>query len=240
MADYQILNNKVHQTVKVDTPLASQTNSNVDAIVIFPTEFGEIQKEYPIVFRKNPQTGEFACFCLFGLEQGENLFFNSDNWKAHYLPAAIARGPFLVGYQNQIRDNQTVKEPVISIDMNHPSVNDQQGEELFAQDGSPSQYLQMIQKRLLAIHHGKQFEQDMFQQMLAFDLIEPFAIEVQLNNGRQFKLEENYTIHQEKLFSLTGEQLEVLNKKGFLQAAYAVLGSMSNVGRLVEMKNNQG
>lgn len=235
MANFQILNNKKHSALRIDAHKAIIANGQLDSVVVFPTEFAELQKEYPIVFRKNPETGEFASFCLFGLEQGENFFLTEKGWKAFYIPAAIARGPFLVGYQNQ--NNQSEKEPVISVDVEHISISDEQGEPAFGQDGQVSPYVQQVQNCLMAIHHGRQSERSMFNYFLEYDLIEPMAIEIELNNGRKFKLEGNYTIHRENLARLSGERLEALNKNGYLQAAYSVVGSTSNISKLVELKN---
>ena len=40
----------------------------------FPTEYGDIQREYPIFFRKDPRHGESLSVALLGFAQDENLF----------------------------------------------------------------------------------------------------------------------------------------------------------------------
>ena len=38
-----------------------------------PDEYADVQREYPIFFRKDPTNGEFASVALLGLQEGEKL-----------------------------------------------------------------------------------------------------------------------------------------------------------------------
>ena len=60
-------------------------------MMIVPTEFADVQREYPIFFRKDPSTGEFTSFALLGFSKDENLFLEDGHWKAAYVPGVIAR-----------------------------------------------------------------------------------------------------------------------------------------------------
>ena len=44
--------------------------------MIVPTEFADVQREYPIFFRKDPATGEFMSIALLGFSKDENLFLD--------------------------------------------------------------------------------------------------------------------------------------------------------------------
>ena len=62
--------------------------------ILAASEIMSSSVNYPVVFAKHPDTGRFLCLALFGLESGENLFFNKDGWKATYIPMNITRTPF--------------------------------------------------------------------------------------------------------------------------------------------------
>ena len=132
MANNVLLNNVSHQNLKVITRFGSEFGNNVGSVLAFPTEFIELQKEYPILFRRNLETQKFHAIALLGLSQSENLFLNPNigsGWSANYIPAIVAKGPFLIGFQSQ--DSGNSKTPVIHIDLDHPTVSQEDGYPLF-------------------------------------------------------------------------------------------------------------
>ena len=239
MPNIEILNNKTHKDLKVITKPSAELGDNIESVLTFPTEFGDIQREYPIVFRKDPENGEFCSMALLGLEPGENLFLQGEQWLASYTPAAIARGPFLIGYQNQKNKEGSTDVPVVNIDMDNPRVNLKEGEAAFHSNGQATPYVEQINRCLLAIHQGLGFSKAMFNAFLKYELIEPVTLDIELNSGEKIRLQGNYTIHEEKLAALSGEALETLNKSGYLRAAFLVAVSLTNINRLIELKNKR-
>lgn len=240
MTNHVLLNNVSHQDLKVATGFGPEYGDNVSSVLVFPTEFIELQKEYPILLRQNPETQKYQATVLLGLSQGENLYLNPNagsGWDARYIPAAIAKGPFLIGFQSQ--DMGKTNTAVIHIDLDHPKVGQPNGYPLFLEHGGNSPYLEHIASILEMIHQGVAVQDLMFQLFLEMDLIEPVNIEIDLNNGEKYQLLGNYTINQEKLAALSGDQLEKLNKPGFLPLAYAVIASMTNIRKLTEIKNSR-
>jgi hypothetical protein len=239
MANTVLLNNLAHQDLKVVTRFGAEFGDSVSSVLAFPTEFIELQKEYPILFRKNPETQKFHATVLLGLDQGENLFLNpalKAGWDAYYIPAVIARGPFLIGFQSDV-DNHKV--PVIHIDLDHPKANNEKGYPLFLEHGGNGPYLDHIASILKIIHEGIAMQDAMFNVFTELGLIESVDIGIDLNSGEKQRLVGNFTIHEEKLMTLGGEQLEKLNKLGFLSLAYAVINSMTNIRKLTEIKNKK-
>lgn len=240
MANHILLNNIAHQNLKVLTRFGAEFGDNVGSILAFPTEFVELQKEYPILFRQNPETQKYQAVALLGLNQGENLFLNPSlrtGWTASYIPAAVAKGPFLIGRQSQDAGISTT--PVIHIDLDHAKVGHEDGYPLFLEHGGNSPYLEHIASILKIIHQGVVIQDVMFKLFLELDLIEPVNIEIDLNNGEKHRLVGNHTINESKLTALSGDQLEKLNKLGFLPLAYAVIASMTNIRKLTEIKNRK-
>ncbi len=239
MSNYQHLNNKSHQDIKVQTKHSALLGDAIASTLTFPTEFGDVHSEYPILFRKDPQTNEFCSIAVFGFEQGENLFLQDEHWHANYIPAAVKKGPFLIGFQDQTQQGGNKEEAVINIDMDNPRISKTEGEAVFLSDGSPSAYTEQMNSLLHSIQQGIEFSKAMFSAFNEFELIEPVTVDIELNNGQKLQLQDNYTIYEEKLASLNGEALEKLNKAGFLQAAFLVVASLNNIKKLVELKNKQ-
>jgi hypothetical protein len=61
---------------------------------VLPTEFEEVQREYPILIRKDP-SGDYQAVALLGLDRDENLFLDETGWNARYVPAVQQRGAVL-------------------------------------------------------------------------------------------------------------------------------------------------
>ena len=239
MANNVLLNNIAHQNLKVLTRFGAEFGDNVGSVLAFPTEFVELQKEYPILFRKNSETQKYQAVALLGLNQAENLFLNPSlrtGWAASYIPAAVVKGPFLIGRQSQDAGDNA---PVIHIDLDHPKVGHEDGYPLFLEHGGNSPYLEHVASVLKLIHQGVAIQDVMFKLFTELDLIEPVNIEVDLKNGEKHRLVGHHTINQSKLAALSGDQLEKLNKLGFLPLAYAVISSMTNIRKLTEIKNGK-
>ncbi|HVY63308.1 MAG TPA: SapC family protein, partial [Gammaproteobacteria bacterium] len=115
MARHEMLNNVTHKDLRVITRHAAEFGDNLGSVLTFPTEYGDIQREYPIFFRKDPQTGEFGSVALLGFAKDENLFLDETGWHARYIPGVIARGPFLIGFQQQQVNGETQTAPVIHV-----------------------------------------------------------------------------------------------------------------------------
>ena len=109
MAKHVLLNNIAHKDLKIITQYSARFGDNLGSTLTFPTEFGDIQREYPILFRKESANGKFQSVVLLGFKPDENLFLDEfRGWQADYIPAVIERGPFLIGFQDQRVDGGSV------------------------------------------------------------------------------------------------------------------------------------
>jgi hypothetical protein len=240
MTNNVLLTNVSHQNLKVIARFGAEFGDNVGSVLAFPTEFIELQKEYPVLFRQNPDTKKYHAIALLGLGQDENLFLNPalrSGWAANYIPAVVAKGPFLIGLQSQ--ESGANNTPVIHIDLDNAKVSEKNGYPLFLEHGGNSPYLEHVASVLKIIHQGIALQDLMFQVFSELDLIEPINIDIDLNNGKKHRLVGHYTINAEKLAALSGDKLEQLNKLGFLPLAYAVIASITNIRKLTEIKNSK-
>jgi SapC len=231
MAKHVLLNNVEHKDLRVITRHSAELGDNVGSVLTFPTEYGDIQKEYPIFFRKDPATGEFQSIALLGFRNDENLFLDERGWNANYIPGVIARGPFLIGFQRG--------EPVIHVDLDNPRVSRTEGEPVFQPQGGNSPYLEGVAGVLKGIHQGMAVSKAMFEAFTALDLVQPMNVEIKLSVEQQYNLLNLYSISEEKLAKLDGAALFKLNQAGFLQGAFLALASLSNMKKLMYMQQRR-
>jgi hypothetical protein len=239
MAQFVMLNNVAHKDLRVKTGYSAAFGDNVATAVIVPTEFAQVQREYPIFFRKDPDSGEYIAVVLLGLQKDENLFLDEKGWNADYVPGVIARGPFFIGVQQRQVDGKMTPVAVIHVDMDHPRVNKTEGEKLFGADGANSRYLDGIADLLNGVSRGMEISKPMFEAFKAADLIETVELEVKVNAEEQFHLTGLSTISREKLANLDADTLFRLHRAGYLQAAFLAVSSMPNVQRLIDLKNRR-
>jgi hypothetical protein len=229
MTKHVLLNNLDHKDLRVITTRSAEYGDNVMAAATFPAEFRNLQAHYPIVFRKNTQ-GEFEPVALLGFKEGQNLFLTRRGWDATYLPLTIERLPFLIGFSGD-------QQPMMHIDLDSPRISREQGEPLFREFGGNTDFLERMSSILLAIHQGLAGTQPFIAALLQNELLESFALDIQLNDGSQNRLAGFYTIHEERLLDLNGAVLERLNRAGHLQAIHMAIASLSNFRALIERMN---
>ena len=251
MARHVKLNNVAHKDLRViirhgarhgarhEARHAAAFGDNVGSVLTFPTEYGDVQREYPIFFRKDPATAQYQSIALLGLQKDENLFLQDNRWNARYLPGIVARGPFLIGFQEQEIDGELRREPVIHVDLDHPRISWTEGEPVFLPHGGNSPYLDRIATILNGIREGLALSPAMFAAFEAMNLIEPVNVEIRLNSEEQFNLRSLFTISEARLATLDGESLAQLNRAGFLQGAFLVAASLHNVRTLIDMKQRR-
>ena len=239
MPNIQILNNVDHKNLRVITERSAEYGDNQWFAPTFAHEFRNLQSHYPIVFTKNPDTGQFQAVALLGFEVDENLFLTEDGWDAMYIPLSIVRQPFLIGFQQSNEDGVTSVEPVVSVNMDSPRISDTQGEPVFLEHGGNSEYLEQINSVLKLVHEGHERNQDFVDMLLGMDLLESFVLDVELNDGSEHRMSGFYTINETSLRGLTGDDLVVLNNNGYLEAVYMAIASLSNISVLVDRKNRK-
>ena len=236
MTNNVLLNNVDHQDLKIDTRHGAAFGDAINQVLIFPTEYEDIQREYPIFFRAD-EAGNFQSIALLGLDENENLFLGEGGWEARYIPAMQARGPFSIALQEQ--PGGADAQPMIHIDLDHPRVGASEGEPLFLRHGGNAPYLEHVTEVLRLIYTGLEVSKPMFAAFAELGLLRPVSIEAQLSDDERYLLADFHAIDEARLAALDGAGLERLHKAGFLRAAVLAAASLGNVTRLIEMKNRR-
>ena len=239
MARYELLNNITHPDLRVSARFGAEFGDDTGVVQVYPTEFAELQREYPIFFRQDSEGG-FEAVALLGFGQHENLFVRDGGWHAAYLPGAIARGPFLIGFQEQMVDGQLRNEPVIHVDLEHPRLaRGQDGHPVFLAHGGNSAYLERVIAVLRGIHDGVRACKAMVAAFQALELIQPMQLEVRFDEEHAVNLGGLYGIDRERLAALDAQSLHGLHRSGWLEGAYLVSASLHNMRRLIAEKQRR-
>ncbi len=242
MPRYELLNNIAHRNLRVRTHFGPEFGDDIGMTPAYPTEWAQMQREYPLFLRKDSASGEWQSVALLGFEQHENLFLRDDGrWNAAYLPGAIAKGPFLIGFQERRIDGELRNEPVIHIDMEHPRVaaGEGEGEAVFLPLGGNSPYLDHIASVLRGVRDGVESGKAIFDAFDAAGLIQPVALDVQFNATHRASVTGLHGIDRERLAALDAETLHRLHAAGFLEGAFLLLSSLHNVSRLMAEKQRR-
>ncbi len=223
-----LLNNIEHKDLRVTTARGKQFGDDIMYAFTFPGEFRSVQAYYPIVFGKSAD-GSFSPLALFGFHEKQNLFLKEDGWDALYLPLILERGPFLIGKASNGK--------VIHLDLDSPRVTRGEGERVFLEHGGNSEYLEHISRVLGTLDEGIESTAPFMAALLEQDLLEPFTLDIQFQDGAQHRFAGFYTINEEKLNKLDGAALGKLHERGYLAAVYMVVASLANFRGLIERAN---
>ena len=226
-----LLNNVDHHALRIDTRHVPGLDDEVMSALTFPGEFRQLQAHYPIVFHKDAR-GDFHPLALLGLRERENLFLAPSGWDAPYVPLAIERKPFLIGNADG--------EPMVHVDLDSPRVGAADGEPVFLEFGGNTAYLERISSVLRALHEGLAQNAGFAALLIEHGLLERFTLDVSLRDGQRLRLDQFYTIAEERLRELEADTLAALHRSGALEAIYMVIASTGNFRGLIDRLERRG
>lgn len=247
MAKLVAIDKQIHRDLSIDISKAEQHGAELNLIPAVLSEFVNLAVQYPIVFTKNGETGEFVCAAMLGFESKENLFWQDEEWQGMYLPLQLQRQPFYIGESSDqgIEKTDENKDYVVCIDIESPMINEAEliktdsCNKLYTDDGKESDYLIQAKNTLANLLQGEADNKAFLTALKAMDLIQPLSLEIAFVNEQTTRLNGLYTINQDKLAALSGENITVLHQSGLLQPIYTMIASLAQVYALIERKNKR-
>lgn len=230
MAKVEILNFQTHKHLKIDINHSAEYVEGAHYIPVLAEEIKQLSLEYPIVFLKDQDTGQFGLVALLGFESGENLYIQQGAWRAHYYPCHLRRQPFAIGV-NQRTDN-TPNKGLIAIETESPRIIEENGQALFTEAGEATDYLKYVEQVLQQIAAGTKPTELFVKAIVDANLIEASSITVKRPNGEEKKYNGLYTINTESLQALDDSKLRELYDSRFLQACYLIDSSGGHISRI--------
>jgi hypothetical protein len=235
MTSHVALDSNAHRDLRIRAGASAELGDAIMACLTVPSEFRRIQNEFPILFRRDLDSGRFSALALFGFENGENLFLEDGRWDAGYRPLALSIQPFLIGRSKGEGDSE------VHIDLEHKRVAGpgEEGLRPFDEDGRPTPYLENVIGGLDELDEGYRSSTDFFAALERYELLEPFAFDVELRDGSSHRLVGYHLIDEEKLRDLEPGAMNELHEAGYLMPIFMALASLSNLAALVERKNRR-
>jgi len=234
MSKHAILTSEAHRDLRIRTDRGSDLGDDVMCCITVPTEFRQVQNEYPILFRMTPERTAFMAFAIFGFENGENLFLEGDRWTARYRPLAIDIQPFLIGLPANDRG-----EKQVHVDMGSARIANGEGMRVFDELGRPTPYLETISEKLGALDAGYQESAGFSAALVKHNLLEPLAIDITLDDGSTNRFVGFHVINEDRLRGLDDDAVAELHRQDYLMPIHMALASLSNIAKLVDRKNGR-
>lgn len=214
------LDRQAHRNLRLkksdNLDFANETNS----VPMAGVEFFEASREMPVLFTKGPDGG-FVPIALLSLQQkGNNL---GDEWDTIYIPAFIRRYPFAkAGDGNIVFDKQA------------PHLQEAEGDPLFKEDGSNSDFLNKIIGFLNYVDAQFKDTAEYCQACARHELFVPFNVQVNVEKDKPLRLDSLFKIDEKKLNGLPDEEVAAWFRKGWLAWSFAHLHSLGALRRLVK------
>lgn len=227
--NYVPLDKAVHKDLKLSTkPDYSFTESTHIAAASI-REYPQLATAMPIVFIKDESTGNHHSVAMLGVEQQKNLYMNEGKWQAPQVPMNIQRYPF------DIRPDGD--KLGLYIDENSDLLGTE-GTALFTEDGEASELLQNRLQFMDLLANSERLTAEFIKKVVELELLTEIEIRYVTVNNERRTITGMLSIDEPKLLDLADEEVVALHKKGFLGALYAIMMSLGQLNRLVELSNN--
>ncbi|HTR00978.1 MAG TPA: SapC family protein [Candidatus Acidoferrum sp.] len=220
--------------VRFDPDYAHMKTQNLSAITM--SEITAAGSSFPVVFVKLPQEDEFRLVAMFGLTQGENVYYHEGGWDATYVPLTIQTYPLVIGHDDR---TDAPDQLTVCIDRNSARVNQTEGDALFDAKGDATEFMK---SRLMALHDV--FEEEkrawvFISKLREFDLLTPLEVVVKPVGRDVRRITGMWTLNRIKLLNLPAAQLQELHKQNFLSACYLILSASFQFHRLMQLRRRK-
>jgi hypothetical protein len=227
-----------HRNVKLKVPITDwRLAGKLNALFVAATEFGDVCREFPIVFvraGKEPDGRDaIAPIAVLGLTQNQNLYLSGERWRAQYMPAILRMYPFCIA---RIDDDRIA----ICLDMAFSGVNTTEGQALFDEQGQPAELLKSMQPELEKLEGEIQRTRLVGRRLLELDLLREMRFDVTLPDGSQHSVDGFLTIDEVKATALPDSVVSELHRNGMLGLMHLHWVSLGNMRRLVDWHVERG
>lgn len=235
--DLMPLNSRDHASWRTRGIDSADFLKGAHAIPLTVDEFIEAQRDLPIVF----STGEDPLpLALMGLNEGINSYVGDDGKLNDpvYLPAYVRRYPFMLA---KLTPDAT--DLSLCFDPTADSIGAfSEGEPLFGEDSQPTANTQRILEFCDSFEQAGQRTKAFIDELKAHDLLMDGEIAITLSDkpDQSFTYRGFQMINQEKLREISGEQLAIWNKNGFLAIVHAHLFSLDQTRKIFGRQVSQG
>jgi hypothetical protein len=226
------LDSAQHRNLKLRVPVTDwRVAAKLNAMFVAAAEFGDVCREFPIVFVKAGKEADgsdaIAPIAVFGLTQNENLYVTGERWRAQYIPAVLRAYPFCIA---RIDDSRFA----ICVDTAFPGTSVLEGQPLFEEDGKPAELLKNMTTHLETLEGEIQRTRLVGKRLLELNLLREMRFDATLPDGRQHTVDGFLTVDDQKMTELPPETVLELHRNGVLGLVHLHWVSLGNMRRLVD------
>lgn len=232
MANFVPVKKDQHQNLKLANKRDLSHAAGQHIVPITAAEYAQASASFPVVFVKNPDSPRFRSVAMLGLESGENLFFQDNKWSALSVPQSIGMVPFALGLDPDKENTLTS-----CIDVDSEFVGEDKDLPLFDEEGKETEVFVNIQKSLGRLYENEKMTENFVRELEENNLLHELELRIDLSNGEKKKLVGLFTIDEEKVKTLSDEKVVDFHKRGLFVPIYAMLGSLGQINRLVQLRN---
>ncbi len=231
------LDSQQHRHLKLRLPVTDwSVAAHLNAVFVAAAEFGDVCREYPIVFVRagedeqgRPQVAPVA---VLGLSSGENLYLDGPRWRAVYLPALLRSYPFGIARLD-------VQRFGVSIDGGWSGISETEGQPLFEADGTPTELLKAVHEQLGLIEREVRSTRIFCQRLLDLDILREMRFDATLPDGQQLGVDGFLTVDETRLNALSDAQVLELHRSGALSLIHAHWVSLGVMRQLVQRRTER-
>ena len=234
MSELVELSSTQHQGLKVRVNCGVEVAATQQIVKLRVNEVGRAAGNFPIFFTRSAQDGALVLSALTSFESQQNMFVKDGQWQSTYQPTAIKTFPFFL-----MRSKSDEKNYTIGIDEKNQVFSKEHGELLFEGNGKASMHLSRakvlleadIQNDIHTFQFGKELEQ--------MGLLKSIDLVVQYQDGTNQSITGLITIDEDKINTLSAEQLHGLNQQGYLVQIHALLISIYQLNSIIQKQNSR-
>lgn len=227
---YAPVHKEKHKNIKVKQGVLSKHLVKQSLIPMTISEFEYACAHFPIVFAQKQGSDSYEPVIVTGVAAGENLWVENEQWIAEYTPQICYRFPF-----GMVPNPEQENSIILVIDENSEQFNETEGNALFNEDGSETDYLINVTQSLVEQHQDGLHTQLLTTMLKEFDVLTPLQLDLTLN-GAPLNLTGLYQIDREKMYNLATDKMAQFHEKGYLLAIYAHMTSIHQFVKLMRKK----
>jgi hypothetical protein len=232
MTSIQPIRKEQHQNLKLSSKRDLSHVAKQHIVPVAAAEYAQASASFPVVLVKDPDSERYRSVVMLGLEAGENLFYKNDMWNALSVPQSVGMVPFSLGLDPEQENTLTA-----CIDVDSAFVGEDKDIALFDAEGKETETLTNVQNALGRLYEGEKMTETFIKELAENELLQELELNITFANEEKKKLVGIYTVNEEKLKALSDDKVLDFHKRGIFVPIYAMLGSLGQVNRLVQLRN---
>lgn len=219
------LNKDQHKNLKLIPKVDYGRFENMNSTTIAFQEFPFAAVELPIVFVK-AKDEEFVCIILMGDKEPKNHYILEGKPRGNFVPASFSHYPL-----GMTTNPDNPEQVGILIDEASEFVSETEGEAIFKEDGTESDYTKGRVQAMINYFNSMQAMKEFVGALVKNELLIPQG--VKYGKGEQEnEISGFFVVDEKKLSALPSDVYEDFRKKGYIPLIYAHLVSLNNIAKL--------